>query len=206
MDSMNNKIYMVPYDPQWDIAFEAEATNISDALGSVLIAIHHVGSTAIPRICAKPIIDILVEADEIGHLDELTSAMEALGYEAMGEYGIPERRYFRKSDSAGVRTHHVHAYTAGSYGVQRLLAFRDYLITHPAEADEYSALKLKLTQLYPEDRTVYQEGKDAFLKRQKQKLWRGNCIRHKVASTCNGLPSAAVDEAGPLTSRPSRQN
>jgi len=73
-----------------------------------------IGSTAIPGIYAKPIIDLLVEVKDIIKVDEQSSAMESLGYEVMGEFGIPDRRYFRKDSQEGVRTHHIHTFEVGS--------------------------------------------------------------------------------------------
>ena len=95
------RIQVVPYDPAWQSEFEAEAKRIARTLGKIVVRLHHIGSTAIPGILAKPIIDFLVEVDDIVELDDKSSAMEELGYEVMGEYGILGRRYFRKNN-AGV--------------------------------------------------------------------------------------------------------
>jgi GrpB-like predicted nucleotidyltransferase (UPF0157 family) len=166
---MSRPVILVPHDPGWKQAFETESTLITQSLNEIVEAIHHVGSTAIPTIYAKPIIDILLEVDDISHLDERTSKMEALGYQAMGEYGIPGRRYFRKSDQRGTRIHHVHAFKVGSEGVRRHLAFRDYLIAHPIAAKAYEALNLDLARQFPEDKAAFQDGKDAFIKAVEQK-------------------------------------
>ena len=90
--------------------------------------------------------------------------MESLGYEAMGEYGIPGRRYFRKDNREGVRTHHVHAFRAGSEEAGRHLAFRDYMIAHPLEAQRYSELKRRLAEEHPQSPDGYMDGKDGFIK------------------------------------------
>src|ERR671921_2732344 len=102
------KVEVVPHNPRWREAFEAEARQVAAALGENVVAIHHIGSTAIPNIYAKPVIDLLVEVRDITEADGRSSAMESLGYEVMGEYGIPGRRYFRKDDRQGVRTHNLH--------------------------------------------------------------------------------------------------
>lgn len=91
------KVEVVPHNLQWRDAFEAESQQVADAIGENLAAIHHIGSTAIPNIYAKPIIDLLVEVKDISSVDEQSAAMESLGYEVMGEYGIPDRRFFRKN-------------------------------------------------------------------------------------------------------------
>ena len=100
--------------------------------------------------------------------------MEALGYEAMGEFGLVGRRYFRKEHPPGIRTHHVHTYQVGSPEIERHLAFRDYLLAHPEDAQKYGELKLKLAQKYPEDIEGYINGKDEFVKEIEKKAiqWR----------------------------------
>ena len=122
---------MVAHDPAWKGAFEAEAGQIAQALGDMTVELHHIGSTAIPGIYAKAVIDILLVVDNILQLDERATAIEQLGYEGMGEYGIPGRRYFRKSNSSGIRTHQIHSFQTDSAEIERHLAFRDYMIAHP---------------------------------------------------------------------------
>ncbi len=100
---------------------------------------------------------------------EQTPAMVALGYEAMGEYGLVGRRYFRKENPPGIRTHHVHIYEIYSPEIERHLAFRDYMIAHPEEAEQYSQLKQKLAQKYPQDIEGYMDGKDEYVKRIERK-------------------------------------
>ncbi len=162
-------VEVVPYNPQWKKAFEAESQRIAKALASNLVVIHHIGSTAIPHIYAKPIIDFLIEVKDINLVTEQTPAMVALGYEAMGEYGLVGRRYFRKEDPPGIRTHHVHIYEIYSPEIERHLAFRDYMIAHPEEAQQYSQLKQELAQKYPEDIEGYMDGKDEFVTRIERK-------------------------------------
>ncbi|QYJ06735.1 GrpB family protein [Qipengyuania flava] len=130
----------VPHDSDWRAQFLAEQRLIAAALNIAPACIHHVGSTAIPQIYAKPIIDILVEVEDVAALDA-RSAMRALGYRARGENGIPGRRYFTKHRSDGLRSHHVHCFERGSPGAIRHLAFRDYLRAHPERAQTYSKIK-----------------------------------------------------------------
>ena len=158
------RVEVVPHDPRWRDAFEAEAERVAAALGGNVVAVHHVGSTAIPGIYAKPVIDLLVEVRDIAAVDGRSHTMESLGYEVMGEYGIHGRRYFRKDDREGVRTHHVHAFEAGSAEARRHLAFRDYMIAHPADAQRYSELKRKLAAEHPQNIDEYMDGKDGFIK------------------------------------------
>jgi GrpB-like predicted nucleotidyltransferase (UPF0157 family) len=153
----------------WRKDFEVEAARIRSALGEVLVVIHHIGSTAIPGIYAKPIIDILAEVTSLEALDARVNNMQSLGYESMGEFGIPERRYFRKDDSVGLRTHQIHAFTHQSPQVLRHLAFRDYLISHPETAQEYSDLKRRLVQTCNGDIEAYMNGKHPFIKKVERK-------------------------------------
>lgn len=164
-----------PPDPQWLRDFEAEAAQVALALGNNVAHIHHIGSTSIPYIYAKPVIDLLVEANNINQVDTCSAAMAALGYSAMGEYGLPGRRYFRKDNAGGVRTHHVHTFAAGSAEVVRHLAFRDFMIAHPDCAQRYSELKRTLAAQYPDDIEGYMDGKDEFVKTMEQRAlhWRG---------------------------------
>jgi GrpB-like predicted nucleotidyltransferase (UPF0157 family) len=168
------RVEVVPHDPRWRDAFEAEARHVADALGENVSAVHHIGSTAIPNIYAKPVIDLLVEVRGIGEVDARSAAMESLGYEVMGEYGIPGRRYFRKDTREGIRTHQVHVFEAGSAEVERHLAFRDYMIAHPVEAQRYSELKRRLAEEHPQDMDGYIEGKDDFIKEMDERAahWR----------------------------------
>lgn len=170
------QVKVVPHDLRWRDAFDTEAGHVAAALGENIVAVHHIGSTAIPGIYAKPVIDLLVEVKDIIEVDAQGSAMEALGYEVMGEFGIPGRRYFRKDGPGGIRTHQIHTFVAGSPEVKRHLAFRDYMIAHPGEALMYSELKRKLAEEHPRNMDGYIDGKDAFIKEMDRRAaqWRAS--------------------------------
>ena len=157
------RIYMVPHDPNWRREFENEAKQITDALGDTIVTVHHMGSTAIPNIYAKPVIDILLVVRDHTDLDARQAAMETLGYEAFGEFGIPTRRYFRRDNALGDRTHQVHAFEQGSPQITRHLAFRDYMLAHPDAARSYSDLKRELAAKHPNDIEAYMDGKHEFI-------------------------------------------
>lgn len=157
------KVEVVRHDPKWQHMFKVEAEQVTKILGENVVVVHHIGSTAIPHIYAKPIIDLLVEAQDIAQVDEQNTSMKSLGYDVMGEFGISGRRYFRKNNQAGVRTHHIHTFTVGSAQVTRHLAFRDYMIAHPEEAQSYSELKRRLAREYPTNIDGYMDGKDGFI-------------------------------------------
>jgi GrpB-like predicted nucleotidyltransferase (UPF0157 family) len=156
-------VIVVSHQPQWSVEFEQEATAVATALGKNVLAIHHIGSTAIPGIYAKPIIDLLVAVQDLLAVDQQNAAIESLGYEVMGEFGIIDRRFFRKDNPAGIRTHHVHVFASNSPQILRHLAFRDYLIAHPTSAQLYSDLKRALAKQYPQDIQGYMDGKDGFI-------------------------------------------
>ena len=158
------KVEVVPHNPRWRDAFETEAKYVATALSKNVVAIHHIGSTAIPNIYAKPVVDLLIEVRDITEVDKRSPAMESLGYEVKGEYGIPGRRYFRKNNVEGIRTHQIHVFETGSAQVERHLAFRDYMIVHPADARKYSELKRKLAEEHPHSIDGYMDGKNDFIK------------------------------------------
>ncbi|MEL6921801.1 MAG: GrpB family protein [Pseudomonadota bacterium] len=155
--------FVVPHNPDWKSAFSEESAAITVAFQGSAIEIHHIGSTAIPGVLAKPIIDLLSVVTSLADVDENSGSLEALGYEVMGAYGIEGRRYFRKTNYAGTRTHHLHIFEVGSLHVERHLAFRDYLIAHPSVSAEYSLLKESLTSDEGSSCDNYLNGKDPFI-------------------------------------------
>jgi GrpB-like predicted nucleotidyltransferase (UPF0157 family) len=157
-------IVLVPYDPRWRSDFEREAALVSATLGDYLIAMHHIGSTAIPGIVAKPVLEMLAVITDVILLDTRARHLEDLGYEAMGEFGIEGRRYFRKNSKEGARTHQIHAFAVGSPEIDRHLAFRDYLRRHPDEAQQYGNLKLELARHNLTDIEGYTGGKTEFIR------------------------------------------
>lgn len=173
MGNMRN-IVVVPYNPAWPDMFQQEADKLSTVFGQACLAIHHIGSTAIPGMRAKPIIDIMPVVPAIEQVEILNPALIQLGYEPKGENGIPGRRYFVKGGDDH-RTHHVHAYEPNNPEAIRHLSFRDYLIAHPQAADRYAGLKLSLAQDYPHDIFGYMAGKDGFIKETLQRAleWYG---------------------------------
>ncbi|WP_100487891.1 GrpB family protein [Sporolactobacillus pectinivorans] len=158
---MQRHIILVPYKEEWAQEYKKEAGRISHVLHPVLSAIHHIGSTAIPGILAKPTIDILAEVTDLEQVDSLASGIERLGYQSYGEYGISGRRYFCKTDAMGNHLVHLHVFREETENVIRHLAFRDYLKVHDDDADFYSRLKEELAVAFPYDGESYSKGKDA---------------------------------------------
>jgi GrpB-like predicted nucleotidyltransferase (UPF0157 family) len=168
------KVQVVAPDSMWPASFLVEAERIRDTLGSNVSELHHIGSTAIAGIFAKPIIDMLLVVHNLQLLDDTSTDLTRLGYEAMGEFGIPGRRYFRKNSNDGTRTHQVHSFLRGSPDIERHLAFRDYMNAHPASAQSYSSLKKRLAEAHPNAIDAYVEGKNSFIKEHELKAlaWR----------------------------------
>jgi len=155
-------IILVPHDPTWAVLFEEEARRLAEIYDPELITIHHAGSTAIPGIKAKPILDFLVIVNDINRIDAYDDRMIASGYEAIGENGIPGRRFFTKTVGK-TRIHNVHIFEIGHPEIERMLNFRDYLRTHEEDAQAYSLLKEGLAQKYANDIDRYTEGKSDFV-------------------------------------------
>lgn len=155
------KLEIAPYNPAWTNMFKNEAQALTEVLSAEIIGIDHIGSTSVPNLYAKPIIDILITVKDISKLDNYNNMLAEMGYEAMGENGISGRRYFQKGRDD--RTHHLHVYEKGNQHVHRHLAFKDYLINHPNEVEDYGQLKLKLTNDNNTTIDEYIRGKNDFV-------------------------------------------
>lgn len=166
---MSRIIEVVDYDPYWITAFEQEAAILNAVFGRRVVEVHHIGSTAVPGLDAKPIIDILVVLDNTDDINSFDRAMEDIGYRVRGECldapipGTPGRFYFTK-ETNGVRSHHVHAYAKGHWEISDKLAFRDYLRAHSSTAAAYGELKRRIAAQYRFDNIGYMHAKDDFVK------------------------------------------
>ncbi len=167
-----DKAVVVDYDPRWPTLFEEERSRISSVVGHIAAGVHHVGSTSIPGMAAKPILDIAVMLREFQDGERCIGPMESIGYSHRGlNDDIPGDRFFVKSlpprerGSGGeeVRTHILHMYPLDSPIARNHLAFRDYLIAHPELAAEYMQLKFTLADRHPDDRVSYSKGKASFI-------------------------------------------
>jgi GrpB-like predicted nucleotidyltransferase (UPF0157 family) len=159
-------IELVPHRPEWTQMARSECARLKDALGDLLVTVHHIGSTAIPDIMAKPIVDLIPVVTSVEMLDRAAQQIEALGYEYLGEFGLPGRRYCRLIDPAtGKRTFQLHCYQPDAAEFPRHLAFRDYLRAHLAIAKEYEDEKLRAAALYPDDVLAYNGAKNDWIQR-----------------------------------------
>jgi GrpB-like predicted nucleotidyltransferase (UPF0157 family) len=154
---MPDPVIVVEYDPDWPMLFQSLRTRISDALGALAAAIEHVGSTAVPGLAAKPIIDIDVLLTSETMLPAAIERLAALGYVHRGTLGIPEREAFATPPNDP--PHHLYVCPRGSPEFRRHIAFRDYLRTHPSDAKAYGDLKFALAKRFRNDRVAYNAAK-----------------------------------------------
>lgn len=161
-------IDIVPYDPQWSQEFDAVEMRLSRSLPPGLVTlIAHIGSTAVPGLSSKPIIDVQVEVTSLDRVRrEVVPIMRELGYEyiwrpTMGEQA-PFYAWFIRRNARGERTEHIHMVEPDAASEARLI-FRDHLRVHPDDASRYEQLKHELHRAFPNDRTAYTAGKTAFI-------------------------------------------
>lgn len=154
-------VELAPYNSEWPQLFREEAAKLQAILKDNCVQIHHIGSTAIPGIYAKPIIDILPVVKDLALVDKLADEFEKLDYIVMGEYGIPGRRFYWKSKTK--RSHHIHLFEQGSPEILRHVMFKDFLINHPDYAQAYSQIKQSLAKVFFDDIESYVNGKSSFV-------------------------------------------
>jgi GrpB-like predicted nucleotidyltransferase (UPF0157 family) len=159
--AMANPIMVVDYDPNWPIVFESLRKRIADILGDVAAAIEHVGSTAVPNLPAKPIIDIDVLLASETMLPAAIERLASIGYVHRGDLGVPGREAFYAP--ANDPPHHLYVCPPQSAEFRRHVAFRDYLRAHPREAKIYANLKITLAKRFRDDRPAYNDGKTEFV-------------------------------------------
>lgn len=161
-------IIVTNYNENWNKLYKQEEQKIRDIFNDELVGVYHIGSTAVPDLKAKPIIDIMPVVKNIEKVDNFNKKMIELGYEPHGELGITGRRYFRKGGEN--RSHQIHIFQYDNeYAIERHLAFRDYLIAHKEDMIEYGNLKEKLAQQFPKDIEGYSDGKNDFVQNLERK-------------------------------------
>lgn len=147
--------------------YEKEAKKLCAIFGPEITEIHHIGSTSVKGLSAKPVIDIMPVVKDIERVDDFNTAMIDVGYKAKGENGLPGRRFFQKGGSE--RTHHIHFYDIGNPEIDRHLAFRNYLRTHPDALRKYGSLKKELSQRFPDNIDAYIRGKEQLISKIEKK-------------------------------------
>ncbi len=160
---MSQPVVIVDYDPRWPALYEKEKARLQEAIGDRILAIAHIGSTAVPGLAAKPIVDIFVGVRERAAAEECVSLLSSLGYTNVTPEDHPEWYYCLGNGPSGASTFHVHLVKYPSAHWERHLLFRDYLRAHAEVAEEYCRLKRELAARHGSDRVAYTEAKSAFI-------------------------------------------
>jgi GrpB-like predicted nucleotidyltransferase (UPF0157 family) len=149
-------IKMIDYNSQWPEQFEQEKRLIFEKLGNTVIELFHIGSTAVPGLAAKPVIDMLLGVEKVPPSPDTIEALQTLEYNYLGEFGVPNRHFCRKGMPM---THHLHIVTWGTQQWENRILFRDFLRTHPKAAQQYEQLKRQSAMRFPHDRAAYTNSK-----------------------------------------------
>lgn len=157
---MHRIVEIMPYDESWPKKFDVEAAKIQEILGANCIDVHHIGSTSVSGLSAKPVIDIMPVVKDINRVN--IAGLESLGYKNKGELGMPFRIYMSKGSPQ--HTHHLHIWEIGNPEIEKHLLFRNYLINNSTAREQYADLKLSLAQQYKDAHRTYTTLKDDFIK------------------------------------------
>ena len=168
-----DNIVIADYDPAWPELFEEERARLQSVIGQWTVAIEHVGSTSVPGLAGKPVIDIGVALEDLADALKCITPLLELGYQCCGEFRIPGRIFFRRTTTEPIpgqitdgvgRTHQIHMYQRDHEQFVWHIAFRDYMRAHPEDAAEYAALKRDVASRHGDDIEKYIEGKHAFIR------------------------------------------
>lgn len=154
-------VTLTDYDPRWPEYFRVEADRLRAGLGTLVKDVAHVGSTSVPGMIAKPLIDVMVGLNTLADIAAAIPIMQSLGYEYKGEFGVPDRHFFVLGDPT---THHVHMVFHGGPFWRLNCLFRDHLRDNPGEARAYETLKRELAAKFANNRESYTKGKDSFIR------------------------------------------
>ncbi|MBA4158853.1 MAG: GrpB family protein [Gemmatimonadetes bacterium] len=183
---MERTLHLVLYDRAWPDRFAAEATQLRAALGAAAVAIEHVGSTAVPGLAGKPVLDVAVAVTSAATADQGIPRLEALGYEYRGPYGEDPRRRYYVRDTHGVRTVQIHLYVLPAAAWCEKLAFRDALRADPALAAAYAAEKYRVAEAVGWNKRAYSRTKGRFVERVLAELRAG---RRRELGACGPTPA-----------------
>lgn len=167
------KIRLTEYDDKWIHKYEEEVNLLELIFGEEIITFEHFGSTSVPGMKAKPVIDMMCIVKDINKIDSFNEKMNSLGYDVAGEWGLPGRRLFRKGGEN--RSHHIHFYQFDNPQIHRHLIFRDYLRSHLDEVELYTNLKVELAERF-DDTSFYSQAKKPFVKEMENRAlqWHSN--------------------------------
>ena len=161
-DRFDPAVRIVDYDPAWPVMADAEIRRVEESLGDVAVALEHIGSTAVPGLAGKPIVDLQLSVAAVEPRDRYVGPLERLRYLFVPAPESPDHHFFAKPPERP-RTHHLHVCEAGSEHELRHVAVRDFLRAHGEEASGYAALKRRVAARHPQDRLAYIEGKGEYV-------------------------------------------
>ena len=163
---MARPVALAPHDPQWAVRAAALIADLRATAPDAFTALHHIGSTAVPGLAAKPVIDLLGEAGSLAAIEAARAGLEGLGWRWRGENGAAGRRYFTRDDpESGERAAHLHGHAAGDPMIAWHLAFRDRLRAEPETAEAYAREKARCAVRHPGDSRAYAACKQAWTDR-----------------------------------------
>jgi GrpB-like predicted nucleotidyltransferase (UPF0157 family) len=160
-----HQVTIDPYNPDWPNQARLLANQLKQALNENLLIVEHIGSTSIPGLSAKPVIDLIPIVKDLTTLDTQQQLIKDLGYQWFGEFGIMGRRFCSLTSPAGKRLVHLHFFQKDAENIRRHLAFRDYLRAHPPIAKDYEQEKKRAAALHPNDSLAYNDEKAAWVQK-----------------------------------------
>jgi GrpB-like predicted nucleotidyltransferase (UPF0157 family) len=163
MPKLSNTLIVVPYDPNWKTEFERIRDYLLEQIGDLVLEIKHVGSTSVPGLCAKPIIDIVAVMDSYAVFPAIVDRLEKVGFQHEGDGGIKEREVFKRLIPDDFMNYHFYVYPKDSEENRRQTIFRNALLNNKDIADEYGKLKMKLIEEVNGDRVLYTDSKTDFI-------------------------------------------
>jgi GrpB-like predicted nucleotidyltransferase (UPF0157 family) len=162
--SVPKPVELLPYSAEWPVLAERELGRLLHTLGGLVVEAHHIGSTSVPGLSAKPVIDLLLVVRGVSELDAHEVVFRHLGYRCRGENGIAGRRYYTLDDTlTGQRQFQIHCFAPERGEIERHLAFRDFLRTHSEAAGAYEAEKRRCRELHPDDSNAYCDAKAVWI-------------------------------------------
>lgn len=189
------RVEVVPYDPAWPVRFEEIRGHLLSILSGQDVRVEHVGSTSVPGLAAKPIIDIDIVLQNGENFEGVKNALEANGYTHVGDLGINGREVFKYDNKPQFMAHHLYALSAGSEEFKRHLTFRDWLRSHPEDRDAYAQAKLAAAQQFTDDIGAYIDAKSdiIFTIYQRCGLYQAQSLSELACSVANNRYNLRVE-------------
>ena len=193
---MTKRVEVVPYEPAWPVRFEEVRQHLLSFLAGQDVRVEHVGSTSVPGLAAKPILDIDIVLQNTADFAEVKALLEANGYYHVGDLGITGREAFKYDNKPQLMSHHLYVLSADSEELKRHLTFRDWLRSHPQDREAYAQVKLAAAQQFPDDIGAYIDAKSdvIFEIYQRCGLYRPQNLQEMACSVVNNRYNLRVRE------------